>query len=332
MCSDDMESKALSDYFRILRGERNANYLESKQLEIDFDLNAQEEKLWETHDEVVGKKKENPFLSLFDLKLEISKRMLEKCRFCERRCYVNREKGQKGYCGVLKSKIASEFIHMGEEPELVPSYTIFFSGCTFNCVFCQNWDISQYPEAGIYVEPRVMAKLIEQRKNNIKNLNWVGGEPTPNLPYILEVLSYSSVNLPVIWNSNMYMSEETMKLLNNIVDVYLTDFKYGNDDCAKKLSNIENYFNIVSRNHRIANQQCDVIIRHLVLPNHVECCSKPVLKWIAENLRNVKVNVMAQYRPEHKAKEYPEINRRITKEEFDEAVNFAEELGLDLVE
>jgi len=327
-----MESKALSDYFRILRGERNANYLESKQLEIDFDLNAQEEKLWETHDEVVGKKKENPFLSLFDLKLEISKRMLEKCRFCERRCYVNREKGQKGYCGVLKSKIASEFIHMGEEPELVPSYTIFFSGCTFNCVFCQNWDISQYPEAGIYVEPRVMAKLIEQIKNNIRNLNWVGGEPTPNLPYILDVLSHTSVNIPVIWNSNMYMSGETMKILSNIVDVYLSDFKYGNDDCAKKLSNVENYFSIVSRNHKTANKQCEMIIRHLVLPNHLECCTKPVLKWIAENLRNVKVNVMAQYKPEHKAKEYPEINRKITKEEFDEALNFAKKLGLDLVE
>jgi len=327
-----VKSKALSDYFSILAGERSANYLESKKLEIDFDLNNEEKKLWEIHDEAVGEKKENPFLSLFDLKLELSKRMLEKCRFCERKCGVNRARGQKGYCGVLKSMIASEFIHMGEEPELVPSYTIFFSGCTFNCAFCQNWDISQYPEAGIYVEPRLLAKLIEQRINKIRNINWVGGEPTPNLPYILDVLNHTSVNLPVIWNSNMYMSEEATKLLNRIVDIYLTDFKYGNDDCAKKLSNVENYFSVVSRNHRIANSQCEMIIRHLVLPNHVECCSKPVLKWIAGNLKNVKVNVMEQYRPEYKAKELPEINRKITKEEFDEAVNFAEELGLDLVE
>jgi len=327
-----VKSKALSDYFSILAGERSANYIESKKLEIDFDLNNEEKKLWEIHDEAVGEKKENPFLSLFDLKLELSKRMLEKCRFCERKCGVNRARGQKGYCSVLKSMIASEFIHMGEEPELVPSYTIFFSGCTFNCAFCQNWDISQYPEAGIYVEPRLLAKLIEQRINKIRNINWVGGEPTPNLPYILDVLNHTSVNLPVIWNSNMYMSEEATKLLNRIVDIYLTDFKYGNDDCAKKLSNVENYFSVVSRNHRIANSQCEMIIRHLVLPNHVECCSKPVLKWIAGNLKNVKVNVMEQYRPEYKAKELPEINRKITKEEFDEAVNFAEELGLDLVE
>ena len=156
-----MTSKALSNYFKILKRERNANYLETKKLEIDFDLNDEEEKLWEIHDNVVGEKKEIPFLSLFDLKLELAKRMLERCGFCERRCWINRVKDQKGYCGILKSKIASEFIHMGEEPELVPSYTIFFSGCTFNCVFCQNWDISQYPEAGIYIEPGTLAKLIE---------------------------------------------------------------------------------------------------------------------------------------------------------------------------
>ncbi len=327
-----MKSTALSNYFKILAGERNANYLEAKKIEIDFDLNDKEEKLWKIHDTITREKKDKPFLSLFDLKLELANRMLESCRFCERKCRVNRTKNQKGYCNVLESKIASEFIHTGEEPELVPSYTIFFSGCTFNCVFCQNWDISQYPDSGIYIEPRILAKLIEQRKNNIRNLNWVGGEPTPNLPYILDVLNHTSVNLPVIWNSNMYMSEETMKILDGVVDVYLSDFKYGNDDCAKKLSNIENYFRIVSRNHKTANKQCEMIVRHLVLPNHVECCTKPVLKWIAENLKNVKVNVMAQYKSEYRAKEFPEINRRITKEEFDEAVNFAKNLGLDLIE
>ncbi len=326
-----MKSTALSNYFKILARGRNANYLETKKIEINFDLNDEEKNLWKIHDTVTGEKKENPFLSLFDLKLELSNRMLESCMLCERKCRVNRSKNQKGYCGVLKSKIATEFIHMGEEPELIPSYTIFFSGCPFNCVFCQNWEISQYPDSGIYIEPRILAKLIEQRKNNVRNLNWVGGEPTPNLPYILKVLNHTSVNLPVIWNSNMYGSEEAMKLLNGIVDVYLTDFKYGNDDCAKKLSNVENYFSIVSRNHKTANKQCEMIIRHLVLPGHIECCTKPVLKWIAENLKNVKVNVMAQYRPGYRAKEFSEINRRITKEEFDEAINFAKKLGLDLV-
>ncbi len=164
-------------------------------------------------------------------------------------------------------------------------------------------------------------------------MNFVGGEPTPNLPYILEVLKACNANLPMVWNSNMYMSAETMALLEGIVDLYLSDFKYGNDKCAKRLSNVERYFEIVSRNHKIANQQCEMIIRHLVMPNHVECCSKPVLDWIAENLnlKNIRVNVMAQYRPEYKAHLYGDINRRLTTKEFETAFEYAERLGLDLV-
>jgi len=247
-----------------------------------------------------------------DLKAELAKRALSSCDLCERRCGADRAAGEKGHCGVLEARICSEFLHMGEEPDLVPSYTIFFAGCTFNCVFCQNWDISTRPEAGAMVEPEDLATMIEARARGdahgrsgpagrARNVNWVGGDPTSNLHFIFDVLRRCNANIPQVWNSNMYMTEKTMRLLDGVVDIYLTDFKYGNDMCAERLSNAKGYMGIVTRNHLLARNQAEVIIRHLVLPNHFKCCTEPVLRWISENLRDVKVNVMAQYRPEHRA-------------------------------
>jgi len=263
-------------------------------------------------------------------KVESARKIMQKCHFCERRCRVNRMRGERGYCGVLKAKISSEFIHLGEEPELIPSYTIFFAGCTFCCVYCQNWGISQFSDNGTYIKPEILAGMIERQK--ARNVNWVGGDPTPNLMYILEVLSHLEKNISQVWNSNMYLTEESMRLLNGVMDVYLTDFKYGNDSCAKRLSDARNYCEIVKRNHKLANKQGEVIIRHLVLPNHIDCCTRPILQWISENLKNVKVNVMAQYRPEYKAMKFDDINRRLSYDEFQDAIEIAEELKLDLIE
>lgn len=254
---------------------------------------------------------------------------LASCSFCERRCGANRLEGEKGYCGVVEPRITSEFLHLGEEPELVPSYTIFFAGCTFRCVFCQNWDISQNPQAGATIRADTLAKMIE-RAGGI-NANWVGGDPAPNIPYILEVLTHLQGNVPQVFNSNMYLTKESMGLLEGTVDVYLTDFKYGNDKCAKRLSDAPNYWGISTRNHTLANAQAELIIRHLVLPGHVECCSIPVLEWIGANLGDtVRVNVMDQYRPEYKAYSHDDISRRPGRREYVDVVERARELDLSL--
>lgn len=330
--------KALPNYFAILNGDRLPLYLQAKSVKVDIELNASTERLWEVHDLILSSKHKNirdydeVYPSLMDLKLELAKRFLFSCELCERRCKVDRT-AEKGFCGVTSPRIASKFMHYGEEPELVPSYTIFFSGCTFHCIFCQNWDISQF-EAGGFMEPGKLAWDIERKFEGARNTNWVGGEPTPNLAFILEVLSSCETRIPQVWNSNMYMSLETMKLLKGAVDLYLTDFKYGNDQCAYRLSNVKNYFSVVSRNHKLANEQCEIIIRHLVLPEHVECCSKPILNWISENLdvSKVRVNVMDQYRPEYRADEAEELKRRLDLKEFYKAHDYAESLGLSLVD
>jgi len=323
----------LSKYFDILDENRTAKYLQCKHIPVSFKITDSTDNLWKIHNSITKNIKLvdiEPKQSLLDLKIELSSRIFKNCCFCERRCGADRTKNS-GHCSVKQPHIASEFLHIGEERVLVPSHTIFFSGCTFNCVFCQNWDISQN-DSGIYVKPYRLVEIIQNRKmQGSRNVNWVGGDPTPNLHYISKVLKICNENIPQVWNSNMYCSTETMALLNNVIDLYLTDFKYGNDKCAKRLSNVNNYLEIIKRNHKIATENGMMIIRHLVMPNHVDCCSKPILDWIADNLSNAVVNVMSQYRPEYKAYDYQDISRSISMDEFLKAKDYAEELNIHQV-
>ncbi|WP_175059012.1 radical SAM protein [Thermococcus sp. 2319x1] len=326
---------ALPHYFSILSGEEKPNFFYSKQVEVNFGEDEDLESLWKTHEEGMEKLrendlKENPEKSLLDLKSLIAHRMLESCELCEFKCHANRFE-EIGYCRVKESLVASDFLHIGEEPELVPSYTVFFSGCNFRCVFCQNWDISQY-RVGLRYSPKEMAvKIAVAYAEGAKNVNFVGGEPTPNLPFILETLKYVKVPIPVVWNSNMYMSEKSMKLLDGVVDVYLGDFKWGNDEDALKYSKAPRYWETVTRNFLLAKKhyRAEFLIRHLVMPGHLECCTRPILEWISENLgKNVRVNVMFQYRPEYRAHEYPGIDRRLTNDEMFKAAELVKEFGL----
>jgi len=323
----------LPKYYSILEENRSAQYLECKQIPVSFDASTSTDELWKIHEDALQKKHlqdQTPCQSLLDLKIEVASRLYHACCFCERRCSVNREKNT-GKCGVKESRVASEFLHFGEEPMLVPSYTVFFSGCTFHCVFCQNWDISQKP-GGVIVEPKSLAMVIEQRgRQGARNVNWVGGDPTPNLLYILTVLKETDSNLPQVWNSNMFCSTETMKLLKGVMDVYLTDFKFGNDRCAQRLSKVDEYTSIVKRNHCLAYNQGEVIVRHLVMPNHGRCCSQSILQWIKENTPEVLVNIMPQYRPEYHAVDYEEIAHPIPKEEYNTIKEYAETLDLFLL-
>ncbi len=290
--------------------------------------------------EVSKNKKEPRFFGAdLDKKTSLAMKLLEKCELCEHKCGVNRMEGQKGVCKAPPFLlISSEFLHYGEESFLVPSHTIFFMGCNLACVYCQNYTISNWLEFGTKLSKEELAEIIARRKEQCaKNVNFVGGEPTPYLPFILEVLEIlkeRKVSIPVVWNSNFYMSARAMSLLKGVVDLYLPDFKYGNDECALRLSKVKNYFTTVTRNLRFASRDADVCIRHLVLPNHFECCTKPILEWIASNINgeNVVVNIMPQYRPEWKAHEYTEISRPLRLEEWEKAISYARELGLNVMD
>lgn len=345
--TDEEPVESLERYFSVMKNEIPPKSKICKKIPAEVELDSDEDELWESHantlDEFenlqkkIDEKKiklsniDTPPISLLDLKVELADRILESCHFCERGCRINRKKGETGVCGVGENpKVASEFIHLGEESELVPSYTIFFSGCTFKCQFCQNWDISQHPDSSIEYSSKKIASLVfNKRKDGARNVNWVGGDPTPNLHLILSALNECEANIPSVWNSNMYLSEEAMELLSGTQDVYLTDFKYGNDECASKYSKVSDYWKVITRNHKTAFEDAELIIRHLILPNHLECCTEKILKWIGSGLdKNVRVNLMGQYRPEAKARNFAELSRRVSEKEMKQAFKIADKIEL----
>ena len=342
--------KRLPRYFAIREKDDRAKYLITKTIEINIERETlgsiTVDDLWKYHEEGMSRLREvlsedrsrevegyrnGERTSLLDVKLELAGRIIAHCSLCEHRCGVDRNEA-KGRCRVGKPHLSSEFLHTGEEPELVPSHTFFFSGCTFRCVFCQNWDISQNPLAGTPAVVKEVSGSIGVNSLRSANVNWVGGDPTPALRFILKVLAGININIPQIWNSNMYLTEGSMKLLDGVMDIYLTDLKYGNDACAKRLSKVDDYWSIITRNHVEANRQGEVIIRHLVMPGHVECCTEPILRFISEKMDTgrLRVNVMGQYRPEYKARKYEEIARRPSAEEMGRSLELAEKMGLSL--
>jgi putative pyruvate formate lyase activating enzyme len=341
--NDELAKKSLARYFAVVQNQKPAEFMIAKGLPAEFDENDSLETLWKKHAEYAGEfckreresemvKSSTPAKSFFDLKIEISKRIMQQCHLCTRRCSVNRLTGEFGYCkcGGDTMAVSSIFAHMGEEPELVPSGTIFTMGCTIRCRHCQNWTISQWKDPGTECVPKEMAREVERlRVSGCRNVNLVGGEPTPWLKQWLETFRHVGVNVPVVWNSNSYYSPETAKLLAGFADIYLLDFKYGPEDCAERISDAPGYWKACTRNHLEAKKHGELIIRVLVLPNHLDCCTKPTLNWIAENLGGeTRVNLMFQYRLEWRAHEIPELHRRLTRDEREKAVQLAEKAGL----
>jgi putative pyruvate formate lyase activating enzyme len=352
---DEAVRDRLSWYYGVLRDVRPAKFLLCKQVALNQDPRTMAEpQLWDEHEKLhaeflrllrrirdgerIGNPAERPAFSFLDLKVELLNRILEKCILCEWRCKTNRKIGVgRCTCNLGSTpRVATFFLHQGEEPPLVDRHgsgTIFFASCTFRCIFCQNWDISQHPSAGAPVSAeRLSLIMMSLRSEGAANINLVGGEPTPNLPAIMKALGLATVNVPILWNSNMYLTAETMRILEDVVDVWLPDFKWGNDRCAVKYSRVIRYFDVVSRNHSIAYENGDMIIRHLIMPGHLECCTKPILDWVASKCPRALVNIMGQYRPEHlvlrEPEKYHEIARYPTPREVEGAQEYADRLGI----
>ena len=336
--------RALPRYVDVVRGKRQAKHLVDKSIEADFGRRDPVEELWEIHYGLLagyktvqesidesGRKPKPAEKSWYDLKVLLGHRLMKECRFCERGCGVNRLRGERGYCRAGRNfSLYSAFPHMGEEPELVPSGTVFTGGCSIRCIHCQNWDISQWGSSGASVTPELMALQVRDLADKgCRNLNMVGGDPTPMTWQWLETFRHVDTSIATVWNSNSYYSEEVSRLLAGFIDVYLLDFKYGNDECAAAISDAPGYWEACTRNHLMAYEYGELIIRVLVLPGHNDCCTRPILQWIHDNLGPwTRVNLMFQYRPEWRARERPELSRRLTSEEVEEAREIAADIGL----
>ncbi len=272
---------------------------------------------------------------------------LEKCKLCPRQCNANRLNGETGFCGADgKLKIARAALHFWEEPCISGekgSGTIFFSGCTLGCVFCQNYDISNKSFGKEISISRLAEIFLELQEKSALNINLV--TPTHYVYHIIEAIKLARLNglsLPIVYNTSGYENVETIKLLDGYVDVYLPDFKYMNDDYAKKYSKATNYAETAKHALKeMVNQvgecvfdedgiiQKGVIVRHLMLPTLLDD-SKAVIEYIYKTYGDsVFLSIMNQYTPFGNFDNFPHLKQKLTQKEYDNAVDYAISLGLE---
>jgi len=221
------------------------------------------------------------------------------CNVCAERCGVDRHAGPGGVCGLgADARIYKEYIHFGEERRLVPSHTVYFTGCSFRCAFCSDWNQVVAPlDHGVVVPPQALAMRIAQRRaEGAVNVNFVGGVPDVNLLYILKVLKHCPSDTQVVWNTNHWTTDEAVDHLVGIVATWLSDLKFGNDVCARKLSRAKNYWATLTRLLTFVPRE-RLLVRHLLMPGHLDCCTRPALDWLATHLPDVTVNLMTGYSP-----------------------------------
>jgi len=270
---------------------------------------------------------------------------IENCKLCPRNCGVNRINGKTGFCGASdKLKVARASLHMWEEPCISGangSGTVFFSHCSLKCIFCQNNNISQNNFGKEITIERLAEIFIELQNKKANNINLV--TPTHFVPQIIEAIKIARRNgliIPIVYNSSGYENVETIKMLNGYIDIYLPDFKYYDNELAIKLSNTPDYFNkalacideMVSQvKENIFDEngimKKGIIIRHLILPGHT-LDSKKIIKELLNRYKNkVYISLMSQYTP-IKNLPYNELNRKLSKTEYNRVVDFAINLGL----
>lgn len=271
---------------------------------------------------------------------------LEKCEICPHKCGIDRTKQEIGRCkSTDKVKVALCSIHHFEEPCISGGHgsgTVFFSNCNLNCIYCQNYEISQEGKGKEISIEELASMFIEQQNKHAENINLV--TPTSYAFQIIEAIKIAKkkgLTIPIIYNTNGYEAIETLKELEGYIDVYLPDLKYYDNEIAKKYSKIENYFEIATKAiqemyRQVGSPKLDergmiqkgLMIRHLVLPNYVEN-SKNILKWVKENIdENVYVDIMAQYFPTYRAKEDKRLNRKLTLDEYHEIEEYVYQLDI----
>ena len=271
---------------------------------------------------------------------------LKKCTICPHKCGIDRTKNIGRCKSTDKVKIALYSTHNFEEPCISGekgSGTIFFSNCNLNCVFCQNYEISQQGR-GKEIEIEELAEImLKQQEKGVENINFV--TPTSYSIQIKEAIIIAKENglkIPIVYNTNGYENVETLRELEGLIDIYLPDLKYYYNSLGKKFSKVDNYFEIATNaikemyrqvGRPILNEkgvmQKGLMVRHLILPNNIEN-SKRCLKWLKENFNDkIYISLMAQYFPTYKAKEISEINRKLTPKEYEEIENYLYDLDIE---
>ena len=289
-------------------------------------------------------------LYYIDSAIEKAKTLYDSCICCGHLCKTDRNNNKIGRCKIFEDtshiKVASHTLHFGEEPMLVGnngSGTVFFSNCNLSCVFCQNHQISSEGIGEIIDLDKLASYFLDLEREGANNINLVSATHViyPVLK-ALKIALLNGLNLPIVYNTNGYDTNELLDCLNGIIDIYLPDLKYFNNEKAIKYSRAENYFDVAINAITIMKNQVGdlivdendiaksgIIIRHLVLPNN-ESDSYDILIELKERVfLNSYISLMSQYSPEFMAKDYDNINRKLYIKEYNEVLNFALDLGFE---
>jgi len=282
----------------------------------------------------------------FDRRIEKAYKLLSSCEVCPHKCRVNRLKGEQGICRSGEEVIVSSYnAHFGEEPPLVGNFgsgTIFFTNCNLKCVYCQNYPISQLGNGNKVSLLKLAKIMLALQKRKCHNINLV--TPTHFVPQILKSLKSAikmGLHIPIVYNTSGYDSVDTLKLLDGIVDIYLPDARYADNEIAVKYSSAPGYFEIMKKTlnemrrqvgdlltDKIGVARSGLIVRHLVLPEGLSG-TKKIMHFIAREISpHTYISLMAQYFPAYQAGQFPPLSRRINRKEYREALQAFKEEGL----
>jgi putative pyruvate formate lyase activating enzyme len=262
---------------------------------------------------------------------------LEDCHLCPHHCGPARISA-RGICRVgQQSYIASEMLHLGEEAILQPAHAIFFSGCTATCSFCTAANFAFRPTYGIVVTPQQLAARIRQRQaEGARSLCFIGGDPSPHIPFILETLDCLGADrqIPAVFNSNFYLTDQALDLLAGSIDLYLPDLKFGPargaQSCGEAIGGMPDYWAVVTGciDH-VWKAGERVMVRHLLMPDHFECCTRPILHWLSGR-EGITVSLLTQYlAPAHTR---GPLAAALADEEIEQARSLAGQLKLELIQ
>lgn len=256
------------------------------------------------------------------------------CALCEHRCGADRLAGTRGPCKAgVEARVFKERVEYGEEAPLSPSHLFYVSGCDLRCAFCIAEANAFDPRRGWVLTPESFLAAVSRRaEETARTLQWVGGEPTIHLPSILRAMEGCPGLPPVVWKSDFHMTTEALELLDGLVEWYVPDFKFGNDACASRIAGVERYLEVVTRNLLQAQRQGNVIVRHLLLPGHFECCTERIVRWLAERMPDVPFSVRGSYWPRWRAKGLGELAGRVPESDTRRAFELARIFGLRVIE
>jgi putative pyruvate formate lyase activating enzyme len=256
------------------------------------------------------------------------------CNLCAHHCGVNRLHGAAGICHAGPSaRIFSAQVEVSDELELIPTFAIALSGCDIRCAFCITGAESWNARAGEPLDVAGLARRAESAlEKGARTVMILGGEPTVHLPSALEIVSAMPEDARLVWKTNAHGSAQARSLLTGLFDVWLADYKFGNDACAQRLARVPSYNEVVRENLCWAAKESELIVRHLVMPGHVECCWRSIASWLSEELPGVKVNLRTGFWTGWQASRHAELRSTVSVTEAQRARSIARECDLNLVE